>query len=439
MQLLYLPILIFAALILVLVAQFFASRPIYGVITILAAFLYEVLIVTVPPLTSGVQLYPADIIFSILFGAAVLRYALGGTKAKSMRWIPIGLFVLFFICVVRGLGLYGPKDVGNASREWFYFLSGVFYFSSIRLTPRLLKKVIDAWMVIGMILVGIAIFRWLATIAGLGIAQQWAGVGESSIRVLNAQQALVLAVAFFASLSLNLSNMGPQWQRKAFYLVGPVILLLQHRTVWAVMIAGIIWLVLRDAHFRKRAVFVIAGMAIVGGGLTLLLFHHDSEVATSSLENSATNQGTLIWRVAGWYELLFNNPAMTPINETIGEPLGTGYSRVIAGGEIDAAPHSWYIETFLRFGVIGSLLEALLYWLGMRRMKRIPPRLQSWVYPSAQFWSLVLLMQLFFFFAYSATYVGSMLTGLAIAGFGLKAKGKAPAQLAAPELPGEPA
>lgn len=440
MKLLYLPFLISAIAILAAAGHFFTSRLKTGAVLILATFLYDVLLVNVPPITSGVQLYPVDIIFLVLFAAAILRYAMGRTKLGKVRWILMGMIALFFSCVIRGLALYGIKDVGNASREWFYFLAGMLYFSSFKLRPRLLKKVVDAWMVISLILVAIAIFRWLATLAGLAIAEQWASVGVSSIRVLNAQQDLFLAVAFFASLSLNLANTGPQWQRKAFYLLGPVIFLLQHRTVWIVVIVGILWLGLWDPRFRKRAVVVLAGMAISGVLLTIVLFQREVDVATSSLENSSTNEDSFVWRVAGWYQLLFNNPAMTPINEAIGEPFGTGFTRVVAGTEVDVAPHNWYVETFLRFGVVGSLLQLALYWLGIRRMRRLPPQLQSWVYPNAQFWSLVLLTQLVFFFSYSATFVGSILTGLALAGFGLKANDNATVHLsAAPVIPIDPA
>jgi hypothetical protein len=194
MQLLYLPILILAAIIFAGVSLFFASRPLRGAVLVLAAYLYEILIVTVPPIPIGVLIYPADIVAVLLFVAAILRCAVGKTKPKGMQLIPIALFVLFSICMVRGLGVYGLKDAGNAGREFFYFLSGVFYFSTFNLSSRLLKRLVTLWMATSMVMVGIAVFRWLATVAGLGIVAQWNMGGETSIRVLNAEQALCFSV-----------------------------------------------------------------------------------------------------------------------------------------------------------------------------------------------------------------------------------------------------
>ena len=75
--------------------------------------------------------------------------------------------------------------------------------------------------------------------------------GWADSRVLNAAQGDFLAIAFFASMFLNLANVGPWWQGKAFYVLGPIILLLQHRTVWMEMIVGLLWLGLHHRRMRR--------------------------------------------------------------------------------------------------------------------------------------------------------------------------------------------
>ncbi len=425
--------------ILFLVGLFFVNSPYRGAVLVMGAFLYGVLIVTVPPIPMGVLIYPADLVFSLLFAIAVLRYVLGAAEAKGMRWVPIALFALFFISLVRGISQYGLKEACNASRECFYYLSGVLYFTSFGMSSRVQRKLMTVWMATSLIIVGIAIFRWIATAAGLGIASQWEGVGVSAIRVLNAEQALFLAVAFFASVTMSMSKTGPQWQRRAFYLMGPVILLLQHRTVWAAMVAGLLWLGLKDVRFRKQAIMAFAGMVVVGILLGAFVFGHQSGVVSDSMQDSATNGGTSIWRVMGWYQLLFNNPAMNLFNGTIGEPFGTGFNRIILGGVVDVSPHNWYVQAFLQLGIIGLLLQIGLYMYGMRRMERIPVRLSRSIYPDARFWVLILLLQLVFFFAYSATYTMAILTGLAIAGIRPRPRRPAPALLSAPVPPYAPA
>ena len=43
---------------------------------------------------------------------------------------------------------------------------------------------------------------------------------------------------------------------------------------------------------------------------TVFIFGHRSEVAAAELRDSATNDDTIVWRAEGWYQLLFNNPAL---------------------------------------------------------------------------------------------------------------------------------
>jgi len=56
----------------------------------------------------------------------------------------------------------------------------------------------------------------------------------------------------------------------------------------------------------ERAWLQFAVMAIIGIVLTAFLFGHQTEIATASLQNSATNIDTFLMAGAGWYQLLFN-------------------------------------------------------------------------------------------------------------------------------------
>jgi len=436
MQILYLPFLIVAMLVLVGLGLSLRTRPLAAATMVMAAYLFDSFLVNVPAIPLGLMLYPADIVFGLLFVAAAFRYATGMAKPRAVQWISIGLFMLFAIGLVRGFASFGIKQAGNESREWFDFLAGILYFSSFRYTPRMRKKLTSRWLTASMVLVGIAVFRWVATLAGLGIVAQWQGLlGEGELRVLNASNAYFLAMAFFASVFLNMGNTGPQWQRKAFYLFGPVLLLLQHRTVWVVLLLGLIWMGLKDARFRGMAIGAIAGMAVVGIVLTAILFGHKSEIAASSLRESAGNSDSFVWRVEGWYQLLFNNPSRNPFNDTIGQPFGTGFERMVLGERVEVAPHNYYISAFLRLGIIGLLLLLRLYALGMRRLKLLPIQLRRYVYPDARFWALVLFLQLVYFFTYGASYDQSILTGVAIAGMRLRLRRPLPLPYEIPEPP----
>lgn len=351
MLFLYLPILIVGVVPFVGLALFLAYRPAAGAILVVATYVVEALLVKVSPISLGLLIYPADIVFVLLFVAVVLRYAMGMTKLKRVRRIPIFLFVLFAVSVLRGFALFGLKQTGVEGREWFYFLSGILYFSSFNLSAQVRKKVTTTWLIASIALVSIAVFRWIATATGIVIHAAWATMAGDNSRVLDASQADFLALAFFASMFLNMSNAGPKWQRKLFYLLGPILLVLQQRTVWVVMIIGLLWLGLRDARFRKKAIGALVGMAIVGIVLTVFLFGHQSEVIAAALQESATNDGTFLWRAEGWYQLLFNNPARNMLNDTVGQPwdrvracgLRTARSRLYCAAQLlcGGLPSAW--------------------------------------------------------------------------------------------------
>jgi ABC-type multidrug transport system fused ATPase/permease subunit len=430
MPFLYLPILIIAIVGGVLFASlslYFRSRPLAGANIVLAVYLIEILFVHVPPIPLGVQIYPADIVFALLFGAVMFRYAIGMPKLRAFRWILIALFLLYFISVARGFALFGLKQTANEGRGWFYFLTGMAYFSSFSLSSSMRKKLMTRWFVASVLMIVIAMFRWVAVATGVSVGTDWAE-GGTSIRVLNSSAAFFLAMAFFGSMFLNLSHRGPKWQRRAFYVLGPVILLLQHRTVWEVMIVGLLWLGLRDARFRKKAKGAIVGMALVGIMMGGFVFGYRSELISGTLRNSATNGDTFLWRVVGWYQLVFNNfadndnPTLRKLDRTIGQPFGTGYERMVLGAHLPpfTVPHNYYVETYLRLGIVGLFLLILLYVSGMRRMKRMRPRFRNHAYPNPNFWHLVLLSQLCFFLTYGASYDQSILAGAALAGIRLK-------------------
>ena len=439
MTLLLIPVLILVAAVLLGCSLALASRPFGGVILVILTYLYGVLVVTVPAIPLGLLIYPADIVFALLFLAVVLRYAMGRFRPRGTLWLPIILFALFSFSLARGFALYGIKQAGVESRGWFYYLVGVLYFSSFGFGPRMRKRFTTVWLLASMALVGIAVFRWLATLAGLSIVAQWESllVG-GNLRVLSAGDASFLAVAFFASVFMNMLKTGQHWQRKAFYLFGPVLLVLQHRTVWLMMILGLLWLGLQDVRFRKKVIGTMAGMALVSIVLAGFVFSHQSEVLSASLENSASNDDSLLWRVGGWYQLLFDNPARNLLNDSIGQPFGTGFERFVFGARVNVAPHNFYIEAFLRLGFAGLCLLSWLYARGIRRLRSIPVHLSLFAYPGARFWALILFMQLIYFLTYAAPYEQSILTGVALAGLRLRFRRSTPQpSLSSPLVPAQ--
>ncbi|MDR3764688.1 MAG: O-antigen ligase family protein [Acidobacteriota bacterium] len=396
------------------------TRPALAATLLMACAVVYTALIKSPAIQLGVLVYPADVVYVLLFVAAILRYAMQMARLNRLRTLIICLLLLFLLALARGFVRFGMKPAGVECREMFYFQAGILYFSSFNLGARVREKILNVWLGTSLVLTAICILRWLAVLAGLDIAFSGAGELEPGFRVISAQDADILGVAFFASMIMNVNQTGPWWQRKLYYLFGPMVLLLQHRTVWLVMLVGFLWLGMQDKRFRRQAIWGMVTLAILAVVAVAFLFGSYSHDIASALQNSASNEDTFMWRFSGWYQLLFANPARNTLNDIIGQPYGTGFARVIRSGVVDTAPHSHYMDTFLRMGILGMLLWLGSFRAGIRRLKKLPPDVQRHIYPGARFWALVLVLQLAFAFTYSIPFHHSVLTGVALAGLGIR-------------------
>jgi O-antigen ligase len=64
--------------------------------------------------------------------------------------------------------------------------------------------------------------------------------------------------------------------------------------------------------------------------------------------------------VIGWTDLLHSDHSVAGL--ALGFRFGTGYRRIIDGQVVTASPHSFYVATVLRLGLIGLIALAFLYW-----------------------------------------------------------------------------
>ena len=379
-------------------------------LVLLAVLLDAVLLDEIPGMDIGIWIYPKDVIFCFLLSAAVIRLLLRQGQLRRARWMGILLVCMFLLAFARGLPLYSLKAVGNETRGFFPFLASLVYFSSFKYDRGRQTRLITIWLA-GSVAVGIlSVFRWIATNLGLGIATQWeAAVGEGSMRVIHCTQAFYLTTAFFFSLYLYFANSGPAWQRRLFLVLGPMLVLLQHRTVWVAVLVGLLWLYARDPRFRTRLVAGIIASLVVGALLTLLLFGSQGESTQRSLQRSASDTGTFAWRVEGWKALLAEKaPAETLM---IGQPFGAGFDRHMGGGILSASAHNFYLETLIQFGIPGVLLLFGLYVWSIGHLSR-EPRIP--LYPDFRLWQAFLVMHLAYSVTYSLNYDQAVLLAVVV-------------------------
>ena len=394
-----------------LTAVALARRFEFGIGLLLIAFLLDTLFMQeMPGLDLGVWVYPQDVINCLLLSAAAVRLLLCQARLRRARWIGILLLGMFLLAFLRGLPLYSLKAVGNETRSFLPFLAALVYFSSFKYDRRRQARLIAIWLA-GSVVFGIlTFFRWIAGTLGWGIANQWqAVVGEGSMRVIPSPHALYLGTAFFFSLYQYYTNSGSIWQRRLFLVLGPMLVLLQHRTVWIAVILGLLWLCARDARFRTRFAVGVAASLVVGALLTLLLFGSWGGSTQRSLQRSASDTGTFAWRIEGWKALLAERAA--PETLLIGQPFGTSFERQVGEGTISVSPHNFYLQTLIQFGIPGVLLLFGLYVWSIGRLRRAPT---IRLYPDFRLWQAFLVMHLWYSVTYSVIYDQAILLAVVV-------------------------
>lgn len=401
-----------ALLPLMLGGAIFVRSPQRGAVFLLAVYVADTLWVGLPSVPLGLHIYAQDLLFVFLLAAAGLRYLLGLSRLTPSRTAVLILLAIVLSSIARGIAAYGPTQAGVESRGFFWLFAGMTYFSSFEYDEKRLAGMIRLWQIAACALIAIAIFRWIATGLDMGIAASWVEPDAPAMRVLDAAEAMSLCIAFFFSMALKVSHKGSKWQQNIYYLIGPALILLQHRTVWVVTALGMLWMFRRHARLLRKSLSAIAVTLSVGVALVIATFGVD--LVTESLMGSATNSTSFIWRVAGWYQLVFLRRADIA-HLLFGDPFGTGFERVIANVRIDVTPHSFYVETYLRLGILG--LAILLWFFGsqFRACGRLALRTDaSDAYINPRLWGLLLLFQLAFSITYNPSYEQSMIIGMIV-------------------------
>lgn len=390
---------------------FFLESPLRGAGLMLATYVVETVAIEFPRIPMGITVFPQDIVFGLLLAAGIWRYLLRRAPLDRSRVLILGLMLLLLLSLARGISMYGAKTAGVEVRGFFWFFSGSLYFSSFPYGRRTTARLIRQWHLAACALLAIAVFRWIATGVHLPIAQSWADPGQPAMRVLNSNGALFLCVAFFFSIFLHLSRTGAGWQRKLYLVLGPSILLLQHRTVWIVALAGLAILFREHAQSLRKVAVTLAAM--LAFGIVLLFATFGADFVLASLLESATSSDTLLWRVAGWWELLANrNTGFTGF--LIGDPFGAGFARMIGHTRVEVSPHNFYVQTFLRLGILGLVLVVWLYGSQLRACRTLAAQPSTRF--SARVWQVFLLFHLIYFMTYNLGYEQSLVLGMIAGG-----------------------
>jgi hypothetical protein len=110
----------------------------------------------------------------------------------------------------------------------------------------------------------------------------------------------------------------------------------------------------------------VVGTAVLGAYLAGLL---DSTVVLFT--NDFASRGTLGARTSGWEYLTSKQHRLGAMADMFGQPFGTGWTRPrVGGGIVEFGPHNWYVELYLRVGLVGvACALALLLVAGAKAVR----------------------------------------------------------------------
>jgi O-antigen ligase len=350
-----------------------------------------------------------DVIATLVLCAAFARLLRMRRLNTYQRWLILFMVVLV-LSLVRGVIAFGIQTSLNDFRLIEFWIAAALYFATLRSSPLVYNRVAKVWVWMTVPLMAIVLARWLAVFTGIdvGVPQEQFGA-DAAIRVLDGPYTFFLAQGFILALPFWRQDQRSRPIRIVSILLLLIVVLLDRRTAWVALLAGVITLMFHDRRLGRRAIWpVVMILGVVIGAYSTV------QIAATSGEpiaQAASNTGTATWRIEGWAVLL-SQWARSPGNWLTGEPFGAGFLRLVEGSEVVAGPHNFYIEILLRTGALG-LLALLALTVGLlvatwRRSTEDAGVFGSGVLPA------LLMMQLVWFVAWSPGIEQGIVTGIAI-------------------------
>ena len=417
----------------VLVLELFARAPLAVAGTVLVyAGLTTIFTVDFRLAFGSITVYPPDIIFALVGGAALVRF-LGLPRLSFAHIALLALTGLALFSVCRG----AVTDVASAVNEFrsmFYFLSGALYFVTVAPTKTFLDGA-TRWFYAGALLTLLGtLILWSEFLTGVPLPEVLADPWEGGFRVVTASKAMILAQAALIALPAWLSRNRTEWRFERFLpiILIPAVFLLQWRVVWIAFVVALCVMGVKNRTLgMKLLVPILATLAASVFLLPKVFSGDDAPSLSDSFETTTeTAEGTLLWRVEGWSELAEDGPR-SGSEVVLGAPYGRGLERVIADTEVTSQAHSFYLDHYLRLGLLGLVVLVLLYaWL-VRRLVSLPggpsPGLSN---PTVLL--AVVVTQLINFITFTPGPVQGVVAGIAL-GFAARAHSRDAAVVPAPE------
>ncbi|WP_306926795.1 hypothetical protein [Streptomyces luteogriseus] len=354
-----------------------------------------------PFLDVGFSVLPSDLLAACAVLVAGARLLRRGAPPRAELLLLLAVMCLIAWSLQRGAGTFGLASAANDARVYFWqFFASALYVATAPLHPGRARLIVRLWLVSAAVYAALSLAGWLDT--GLHSVVDAATVGGQAYdpRPVPARSALVLAQSAVlllcpwggnggnSSASARTVEYGPGGDRRGregrttgggrrkilpALLCLIFVVLLQHRTVWAIAIVmAVVWWALVPARAGQRLVSAAAALlslCVVTLTFAAGMFGRVGSVLAGSFLETQDENSTFAWRVLGWQELM--KGPKTLAEWLLGSPFGSGYDRWVGGVVISVSPHDYYLHVLLRLGVAGLLTLLVLYILVWRRLGRV--------------------------------------------------------------------
>jgi hypothetical protein len=349
------------------------------------------------------HIYPADAVAVVLLIVSAIYVIRQPPPARIM--FPLAVAgMIFTVNLALGVATFGLHHAVNESREWLYLLTATaFVIAAGPWNSRFWRP----WFVLAIGAMGLAV---------LGVARYGLHSATAPIvingqlvdpRPLNSGGAAAVAFALIVLLGSRTISV----RRKIVFGTAAVctLIVVQQRTVWAVLaVTFLVWAAasLRRYGTARHRRLAATGVAVLStAAVALTAGVATGNVFDRSLAETTSKHSSFVWRVIGWTDLLHAD--RTTAGQLLGFRFGTGYRRIVDGHVVTASPHSFYVATLLRLGLIGLIALAFLYWNVWKHRHQAAAELGIS--------SLTVALLLIALVVFSLTYQPSFVTGAQVA------------------------
>ncbi|CAN5424272.1 hypothetical protein BH23ACT9_BH23ACT9_39280 [soil metagenome] len=362
-------------LVLMLVATDRAIRDqVFGVqLVLVVAFLNHA--VSLPRIVlSGVQVDARDLLFTVLMASIAAR-ACRGWRPSGMEtgMVAVAGFVLFSLG--RGVMAFGLTTAINETRVHLYFMAMILYMLSSPDKHDRRAELTRLWLLYASALMALALFRWAIVFGDLPGLGGWYDPAYGGLRVIKSDETMVVGTAFLILLPALVRGEATRWQTRLTATFGIGVLLLQHRSVIAMLLLGALVQLVRNRRMMATKVALGLGVLALTGAFAFLSLD-DGSVTEEVRTTEVAGTGTFEWRVEGWAVLVADYRDGGPLVIATGQPFGLGWDRRMPSGQIvTVSPHNMYVEYLVRIGALGiGTFVWVLFALWARLRRNLPQR-----------------------------------------------------------------